>query len=85
MDKYVSATFIVKYFHLFLLSPYLLLVSNELNTIHKTILVYLGLFAGVYNFILLQQASSFTMSLVFLVIYLVILAQLYKRKNLKIE
>lgn len=102
MAKYLSSYFVVRYFHLFIFSPYFLYLGYKLyqnfnnNTqlspnnpktfvFHSYILMFLGIFAGIYNYKLLFDNSNLFISLFFLLSYLVILAVIYKVKILNEE
>ncbi len=58
--------------------------SNNSKTFlfHSYILMFLGIFAGIYNYKLLFDNSNLFISLFFLLCYLVILAVIYKVKIL---
>ena len=60
------------------------LTPNKPNNFlsHSYILMFLGLFAGIYNYKLLFDNSNLLISLFFLLSYIVILATIYKVKIL---
>ncbi len=99
MAKYFSSYFIVRYFHLFLLSPYLLYLGYKLYDdykrsidstpnkpynfkTHSYILLFFGLFAGIYNYKIILDNSGMLISLFILLTYLTILGAVYKFKIL---
>ncbi len=79
-SKYFSSIFIVRYFHIFVLSPYLLYVGfkiNKFDTTNSTILMFLGAFAALYNYLVLYERSEIIQSIIFLILYLVVLISIY--------
>lgn len=92
MSKFFSAKFGINYLYLYILSPYLLFLTYRLYEINKNkklsninfnnkhiyIILLLGIIAALYGYIRLAIQTSIFISIVFLLIYSVILGAIYK-------
>jgi hypothetical protein len=83
---YLSSTFIVRYVHILVLSPYLLYVGykfRDLSKTHSQMLMVLGAFAALYNYLVIAERADIFVSLSLLFVFLLILAFLYRYENIK--